>query len=389
MSKSSKSGRRFWKDWKIGGKVIGIVLTISLVSISVLLAVNYAMNVQQTTQDVGEQLLTIGDQVVLRAADQVFNELTVLETLARTPLVVEEVKKANAQRADLTEAEISSLDQAWIDEKSSIAAEVKQIQSNDVTAYLKEFIAQNPDEIEVFATDENGLIVAMTDRTSDFLQADEGWWQSAYAEGKGNPYIASVEFDESSKAYAMNLGVPIFDPQTGIVIGILRGTLDVSALIETFGTVKVGETGTASLIDSEGNILFNTNSDLIMTTADAEIMALFETGQSGWTKGNNLGGTPSIMAYSQLAGEQGEKLNWYILTAQNQDEVNKTILRNLLISLLAGLSVIVVGVFLALLMIRLITKPMAMITNIFNLLATGDLKLDEKEMAYQIGRAHV
>ena len=382
MSKERKSHRRFWTDWKIGGKVIGIVIVITLISISVLLVANYLLNVRQTTTEVGDQLLTLGDQVVLRAADQVFNEVTVLETLARTPMLVEAVKEANLQRADLTDTDIANLDQAWIDKKASINSQVYEIQSNDLTAYLKKFISQNPAEVEVFVTDKKGLNVAMTDRTSDFLQADEGWWQSAYADGKGNSYIAAVEYDESSKAYAMNLGVPVYDPQTNKVIGILRGTLDVSTLIQTFGTVKFGETGNASLIDADGNILYNKDPDLVMTTASPEIMELYASGQSGWTKGNNLSGVPSIMGYSQLSGDKGKKLNWYILTTQNQDEVNSTILRNLFISLLAGLGVLVIGVFLALIAIRLITKPMKMITESFNLLATGDLNMDERDANY-------
>ena len=52
MSKERKSHRRFWTDWKIGGKVIGIVIVITLISISVLLVANYLLNVRQTTTEV-------------------------------------------------------------------------------------------------------------------------------------------------------------------------------------------------------------------------------------------------------------------------------------------------------------------------------------------------
>ena len=83
-----------------------------------------------------------------------------------------------------------------------------------MSAFLKTFVKNNPDDVEVFLTDEKGLNVAMTDMTSDFLQGDEGWWKSAFANGAGAVFVDKVEFDESTKAYAMNVGVPVRDPQT-------------------------------------------------------------------------------------------------------------------------------------------------------------------------------
>lgn len=382
MSMGKKGHRRFFTDWRIGAKVISVVLAISLISVIVLLSVNYFTNVRETNRTAGEQLLVLGDEVMLRASDQVFSEVTVLETLALTPSLIDAVKQANLDRGALSETEVKALDQAWIDKNPSMDETISEIQSNELTAYLKRFITLNPQEVEVFVTDKKGLNVAMTDLTSDFWQGDEGWWSSAFADGKGNSYIAAVEFDESTKAYAMNIGVPVYDPQSNKVIGIVRGTLDVSSLIQTLGSVKVGETGNATLIDSDGNILFNKDPGLIMKPATPEIMALFATGTNGWTKGTDLEGKDSILAYSQLSGEKGEKLHWNILMVQDQAEVNKTIITSLVMSFVAALVVIVLGVFLSLLAVRLITKPMKTITDSFLQLATGDLSLTGLDLNY-------
>ncbi|HEX7557029.1 MAG TPA: cache domain-containing protein, partial [Leptolinea sp.] len=245
MANRPGNKRSIWADWKIGAKLTAIILIVTLLSISALVAVNYWMNVNQTTQQIGGQLVMLGDDVVLRAADQVFGGLKVLETLARTPSLVEAVKQANLDRASLTETDIAALDKDWQDKNPTIEPTIQEIESNNLTGYLKEFIKQNPDEIEVFVTDIKGLNIAMTNRTSDFLQGDEGWWKSTFAEGKGSSFIAAVEYDDSSKAYAMNLGVPIYDKESQKVIGVLRGTLDVSLLFKTLGNVKIGETGSA------------------------------------------------------------------------------------------------------------------------------------------------
>jgi len=382
MANRPGNKRSIWADWKIGAKLTTIILIVTLLSISALVAVNYWMNVNQTTQQIGGQLVMLGDDVVLRAADQVFGGLKVLETLARTPSLVEAVKQANLDRASLTETDIAALDKEWQDKNPAIEPTIQEIESNNLTGYLKEFIQQNPDEIEVFVTDIKGLNIAMTNRTSDFLQGDEGWWKSTFAEGKGSSFIAAVEYDDSSKAYAMNLGVPIYDKESQKVIGVLRGTLDVSLLFKTLGNVKIGETGSAVLLDSEGNILFSQNPELSMKPAPKELVDLFSSNQNGWTKANDLDGHPAILSHNQLGGEQGQKLSWRLILDQDQAEVNQSIIRNLLFSLGAGIAVAILGILLGLLAIRLIIKPIEKITESINLLATGDLDLHGQDLAY-------
>jgi hypothetical protein len=132
------SRKTFWSDWKISTKLTTIILTVTLLSIAGLVAVNYVMNVNQTNQQVGSQLVMLGDDVILRAADQVFGGLKVLETLARTPSLVEAVKQANLDRAAWTTDEIAALDKKWIDKNPEIEPIAQAIASNSLTAYLKE-----------------------------------------------------------------------------------------------------------------------------------------------------------------------------------------------------------------------------------------------------------
>lgn len=106
------------------------------------------------------------------------------------------------------------MDDAWSSNSPDAEQTVNGVANNDLSGYLIDFIKSNPAEVEVFVTDLKGMNIAMTDKTSDFLQSDEGWWKSTYSNGIGAVYIGEVEYDESSQAYAMNLGVPIRDPKT-------------------------------------------------------------------------------------------------------------------------------------------------------------------------------
>ena len=193
-----------------------------------------------------------------------------LEALALSPSIIEAVEAANQMYIGRSQteidAEIAKLDQAWSDEDASVDELVADIAGNDVSSHLLDFMATFPEEIEVFVTDIQGLNVGMTDRTGDYLQADEGWWQAAYNGGEGATFLSSVEYDESSMAWGMDVGVPVRSAD-GTIVGVLRGTIDVTVVFDYLSQIAFGQTGHAALLDSDGTILYSHNSDQLMTAA--------------------------------------------------------------------------------------------------------------------------
>jgi methyl-accepting chemotaxis protein len=369
-----KKSNFFWLDWKIGQKVISIIIGVTLLSIATLLTVNYFNNVSQIAKQTGNQLLNLGDQTAIRAVDQVSTGLKVLETLAKTPSLVAAVEKTNQDRANWTAAEIAAKDQAWIDKNPAIETTVQEIRGSELSAYLKDFVQNNPEEVEVFVTDLKGLNLAMTDRTSDFLQGDESWWTSTFASGNGAIYIGPVEYDESSKTYAMNLGVPIKAADTQKVIGVLRGTLDISMMVKTLGNIKIGETGRIMLVDAQGVVLYSQNPAQVMQPVSAEILALLKPEQSGWSQATTMEGNPAIIAYSFLDGDLGKSLAWRMVVSQDMAELRKYEISNLLFSLLASLIVAGIGISVAALMINnSIAQPLELVTQMAQALSVGNL----------------
>jgi methyl-accepting chemotaxis protein len=368
---------QFWLNWTVGAKITSSLLCVTLASVTALLIVNYYTNVAQNTTTTGNQMVNLGDQAVLRAAEKVEAGVKNLETLAKTPSIIAAVQKANLDRITWTPEKIAVLDLAWKDNESGIMITQREIAANDISGYLSEFIKSNPEEVEIFVTDEKGLNIAMTDTTSDFLQADEGWWKSAFANGTGKTFIDSVEYDESTKAYAMNIGVPIMDPETQEAIGVLRGTLDISIMINTLGNVKSGNISSVTLVDSQGIVLYTQDASMLMKPAPDASLALFESGKSGWVQGTGLDGQAAIIAYSVLGGELGKSLGWRMLIDMNQSEANQGVVNSLLVSLLASLIVTGFGIVVTWLVIRdSISTPLGMISKMAQSLSLGDTVRD-------------
>ena len=71
---------------------------------------------------------------------------------------------------------------------------------------------------EIFITNRYGAIVAQTNRTSDYRQSDEIWWQQAMENGI---YVGHVGFDKSAGMYATDVAFRI-DDKAGAALGVMK-----------------------------------------------------------------------------------------------------------------------------------------------------------------------
>ena len=302
------------------------------------------------------------------------------------------VQEANLDYGERTQAEIdqaiSELDEAWVNNDPKIAGLIDEIKNNDLSKHMRRFMEQFPENVEVFATDLQGLNVAMSGQTGDYLQADEEWWLTAYNGGQGATSTSAVDYDDSSGAWAMDIGVPIRD-ENGDVIGILRGTIDISVVFSALSEIRFGETGRAVLIDSQGRVLYSDNEKFLMQPAPQEILDFINEGNSGWTSDlTDLEGNDAVLAYGKLGGALGQSLGWTILLDQDLFEVKapvrKMLWNNVLVALGVLAILLVIGIFIA----RSIAEPIRKIAeNLSNIGLKGDLNRNvsahEKEKMMQ------
>jgi len=84
----------------------------------------------------------------------------------------------------------------------------------------------NPVFAEVLVTNKYGANVAVTQKTSDYYQADEKWWQQAKTNGS---YVGPVVYDRSTQAHAMKIACRIDDPN-GEFAGVVKAALNVQEI---------------------------------------------------------------------------------------------------------------------------------------------------------------
>lgn len=303
--------------------------------------------------------------------------LTTLSLNEALQVAVETKNKSYTGNAAATQATLDALDEQW---RAANAGDT----NNDFLAqwYLTNAVAQElieyqqifPDNVEVFVTDVYGGLVGMTNRTSNYYQADEDWWQAAYNNGKGAVYIDAPKLDESSGAVAVQIALPLHNQDTGEIIGILRTTYIVPQLA-TILTEKVGQTGEADLY-IPGEVVTHFHEGKFGPVDAGEFEALQAVADQGLVE-MKYEGTSSVVVQAQVQTLIGnpfvDKLGWVVVFHQQRDEAFAPInaaTRGFMIVLII---VIVLAAAVAFGFSLVLARPIAKLTAVAEEVSAGNL----------------
>jgi len=124
----------------------------------------------------------------------------------------------------------------WVStEKNQIIPLMYDLMQNDAAKILQAIVEQDQKSdslftyAEIFVTNSYGVNVAMTGKTSDYIQNDEVWWIEAQQNGF---YLEEGVFDESAGVYASDIALKIVDDE-GNFIGVMKAVINVELLITT------------------------------------------------------------------------------------------------------------------------------------------------------------
>ncbi len=363
-------------------KLIVVFVFIAIISVG-----SVAFFTQQTirkslTENIGNNLAELANARATEIGLAIEHELQLLRVLALNTSL-QDAATSYSHAIPLSQAEIESLDQQWRDadaENYDADPLVANILGNRFSSELRIFRDQFPQHAEVFLTNIQGVNIASTNRTSDYLQADEEWWQIAYQEGV---YIGQPEYDQSSKIVALNMAVTVREKGTGNIMGILRTTVNFTTLTDSLIAGFFGETGRTIIYMPGGRILTlrargDGSFELGQYAASPEIKTLVN--QKNSYQEISLQGNPTLAGRAEMTlpgNDAGNlavtRLGWNVITLQAQAEALQSIdvqTRNIII--LAVVITMVVALA-ALLIARIFSGPIIRLTNVASLVASGDL----------------
>lgn len=149
-----------------------------------------------------------------------------LLTWINDPVIINAVKETNAKNAKRTAAAIAELDAKW-SASNGIEEWMKPYFESPAAKLL---MAKQQDSggliVEMFVMDFQGCNVALSAKTSDFLQGDEDKFRNSF--GKKAVFVDRVRYDASSDTSSMQISLPVWDATAKAMIGAITVTIDMA-----------------------------------------------------------------------------------------------------------------------------------------------------------------
>ncbi|MBD2327794.1 HAMP domain-containing protein [Alkalinema sp. FACHB-956] len=193
----------------------------SLLPIGIAGTIVWGLTYQRAAQQAETRLKSLAGTTAELTHRDLESKLALLKTIAATPLVLDSVKMGTLQ------ADAMDLPKLPIEQVEAQFRQTKLIQPNlSLNQYLKS-AGESSQFAEIFITERYGFNVAYSQPTSDFVQSDEAWWQH----GKHKEHwIGTPKFDQSTQRVTIEMVAAIYDSQTRIFSGVLKGGYDADQL---------------------------------------------------------------------------------------------------------------------------------------------------------------
>jgi GAF domain-containing protein/HAMP domain-containing protein len=363
--------RRF-ADYPFRSKLVLFFVVVAVFSVG---AVAFAMNIlarNATAEQVGQLQQNLAERFAADTAQELESNVELLEATATQ--FGEFVDRAN----DLYEGEpddilnrLMDLDNRWItgDEQSPL---IRGVIDNAMADMLRQFQAHFPYHVELFITDKYGANIAATNRTTDYYQADEEWWKNAYNSGRGRVHLGPPEFDESSQTYSLIMAIPL--AYEGEVVGILRSTLDVAAVVENLQQGSAARTAHVDLRIANDSLLGGQR-------LQADELADLDSVMGGFGEIKFEGATSLVSqqrvssSASSPAQEAVSQLGWTVIVHRDlRDTLEPVQQQTRVITLVALCVAILVGI-LGLLASQRLAAPILALTDVTRKVTEGDLTI--------------
>lgn len=150
--------------------------------------------------------------------------LALKKDITLNPDVIRSVAQANQTNAHFSLKEIAEMDRQWRGTEG-VDLFIVSLITNDLADKLKEFQKKQGSLVEIFITDRKGLLIAATNKTSDFYQADEAWWRETVERNNPKGAFGGSEYDESALVEDIPLYLVIRGEQQE-VIGVLKAVCE-------------------------------------------------------------------------------------------------------------------------------------------------------------------
>jgi len=391
--------RQAWQG-EIRIKLMTGITLLVIVSVGVLALINYYNSQRTLTASAGTALKSVVDSQATAIGNTLYQEVHSLQSFSLSKVVQDKAEQVNAsygkdQAANLEQIQL--LDKQW---RAADTANndndplVSPVLNNEVSSELREFRGTFPENVEVFVTDKYGANIAATNRTSDYYQADEEWWQVAYNNGQGAIYIGQPEFDQSSNTFGLNIAIPLYAHGTQEVTGVLRTTVNINSVIDILSVPLLGGTAHADLYLPGDQALAPEENVQGLRPSDPEALKRIPALTGGTPYDTfNLDGVLSVVSAAPVSSTDPDfqpvlqNLGWVLIVDQTEADYLAPVRAQTRSTTAVALVIILLSAGVAVLMAQLLSAPIVRLTSVAEQIAAGNTEAQARvESKDEIGK---
>jgi signal transduction histidine kinase len=366
---------------------VGTLLLAGLLPLALALGVILVGVVELRVQSRGRMHRALAQQQAGHLSSILAQQVELANLVNGMPGTGEFLRKAN-ERPPLSQSEIDAIERRWPGLRADDPL-LKACLDNEVAARWSSVARGEPRFAEVMVTDATGRLVAATDKTSDYFQADETWWQLCWNGGRGRVLISDVVFDESAippggdkpGTLVADLCLPIYDdganPVPRKVVGVCKVSLHATWMLrqldmaEQFDDVRHA----VWLVRSDGRAVPGGDPPPPVADLPSKTARRVAEEASGWLKdpqlkGHELIGFAAVEQSRLMDRVEGQ---WHVVVASDVHEVAAQVYRLAWKILAAGL-IVIAGCFLGGLVIarREVIRPLLTLEHAVDQIANGN-----------------
>jgi hypothetical protein len=258
----------------------------------------------------------------------VFRRILDAAMLGRVP----DVRRAaaTASQTVFDQTAVMALDRQWQTDRAATAAKTGLLHSS-ASQFLADIVAHDTIYREILVTDRQGRLVAASNVTSDYFQADEDWWKASFDDGRGRVVVTDVRRDESAGVYAFEIAVPVPSPGAEELSGVMKIVADSREMLVGIAGLDVGNTGEAMLVRPDGSIVFSRRSynpkdrffaaELLRQHLEARQQQKQQPGALTFTAGTDDGPARLVAVAPGQLSRSYPNLNWLVALSVERDEI--------------------------------------------------------------------
>jgi diguanylate cyclase (GGDEF)-like protein len=379
-------------------------LTLVFLIVTILYGITAYLSIKSSKdaleKSIGDSSVMIAQEIMDKIDRAIFYRIEDMQAYARDIELQELIAKSNKKfdAMDDPQAYIDKKDKEWIaTPKDTVSPFMLKLINTDLFIELKEKSEFYEEKYgykvypEIFVTNKYGANTGQTGRTTDYYQADEKWWQETKANGL---HVRDVAYDESSKAYALGIGIRVDDKQ-GDFAGVILVFLNIKEIVRTVNEADPRSQLNLEMHRAHGH---ENHTDVHIELLNKDGMFIHSTGNEGhkpftniseslfskvkntdiggffWEDGDRQGAEDELFAHAHSRGYRDfAGLGWILLLEGSKKELfaPARALRTSLINISLVLTAIIflVGLWIAI----YVSKPIKKLEMAIDKIGMGEL----------------